>query len=30
MPLYEYECDDCGHRFELISEVFGRARDDVP
>ena len=18
MPLYEYECDDCGHRFELI------------
>lgn len=18
MPLYEYQCDDCGHRFELI------------
>ena len=18
MPMYEYECDDCGHRFELI------------
>ena len=20
MPLYEYECDDCGHRFELIQK----------
>jgi putative FmdB family regulatory protein len=20
MPLYEYECDDCGHRFEVIQK----------
>ena len=20
MPLYEYQCDDCGHRFELIQK----------
>ena len=20
MPLYEYECDDCGHRFERIQK----------
>jgi putative FmdB family regulatory protein len=20
MPLYEYECDDCSHRFELIQK----------
>ena len=20
MPLYEYECDDCGHRFEKIQK----------
>lgn len=21
MPLYEYECDDCGHRTEVIQRV---------
>ncbi len=20
MPLYEYECDSCGHRFEVIQK----------
>ena len=20
MPLYEYECDECGHRFEVIQK----------
>jgi putative FmdB family regulatory protein len=20
MPLYEYQCDDCGHRFEVIQK----------
>ena len=20
MPLYEYECDNCGHRFEVIQK----------
>ena len=22
MPLYEYECDACGHRFEIIHQKF--------
>jgi len=22
MPLYEYQCDACGHRFELIHQKF--------
>lgn len=26
MPLYEYSCDDCGERFELIR----RASDEEP
>ena len=21
MPLYEYECDACGHRFEVIQKI---------
>jgi len=27
MPIYEYECAACGHRFELL---VGRARTDDP
>ena len=21
MPLYEYECEECGHRFEMLQKV---------
>jgi len=28
MPLYEYECRGCGHRFELL--VFGKERPACP
>ena len=28
MPLYEYECDACGHRFEKIQK-FSDAREDT-
>ena len=25
MPLYEYQCEACGHRFEVIQKLLGRA-----
>ncbi len=28
MPLYEYECRSCGHRFEIL--VFGKVRPVCP
>ena len=28
MPLYEYECRKCGHRFEIL--VFGKVRPVCP
>lgn len=28
MPLYEYECRNCGHRFEIL--VFGKVRPVCP
>jgi putative FmdB family regulatory protein len=28
MPLYEYECRRCGHRFEVL--IFGKARPACP
>ena len=28
MPLYEYECRGCGHRFEIL--VFGKVRPVCP
>ncbi len=28
MPLYEYECQACGHRFEVIQKVF-RSPDET-
>jgi putative FmdB family regulatory protein len=28
MPLYEYECRGCGHRFEIL--VFGKIRPVCP
>ena len=30
MPLYEYECDACGHRFEMIQKFSDPPLDDVP
>ncbi len=30
MPLYEYECDDCGHRFELIRKFSDQPLTDCP
>ena len=27
MPLYEYECDACGHRFEVIQKFSDRPAD---
>ena len=30
MPLYEYECDACGHRFEVIQKFSDPPLDDVP
>jgi putative FmdB family regulatory protein len=28
MPLYEYECNRCGHRFEIL--VYGKIRPICP
>lgn len=30
MPLYEYECDACGHRFEVIQKFSDAAIDKCP
>jgi putative FmdB family regulatory protein len=30
MPLYEYECDDCGHRFEKIQKFSDPLEDTCP
>jgi putative FmdB family regulatory protein len=30
MPLYEYECDSCGHRFERIQKFSDPAPDACP
>jgi putative FmdB family regulatory protein len=30
MPLYEYECDSCGHRFEIIQRFSDPAADACP
>ena len=30
MPLYEYQCDACGHRFEVIQKYLGRPDRGVP
>jgi len=30
MPLYEYECDDCGHRFELIQKFSDKLESICP
>ena len=30
MPLYEYECDACGHRFEVIQKFSDPPLDDCP
>jgi len=30
MPLYEYECDTCGHRFEVIQKFSDALIDKCP
>ncbi|MBS1817034.1 MAG: zinc ribbon domain-containing protein [Acidobacteria bacterium] len=30
MPLYEYECDSCGHRFEVIQKFSDAPLDTCP
>ena len=30
MPLYEYECDACGHRFEVIQKFSDPLADTCP
>jgi putative FmdB family regulatory protein len=30
MPLYEYECEACGHRFELIQKFSDAPADTCP
>jgi putative FmdB family regulatory protein len=30
MPLYEYECDSCGHRFEVIQKFSDALADKCP
>jgi putative FmdB family regulatory protein len=30
MPTYEYECDDCGHGFELFQSITDRVRRKCP
>ena len=30
MPLYEYECDACGHRFEVIQKFSDQPIDKCP
>ena len=30
MPLYEYQCDACAHRFEVIQKFLGCADRRVP
>jgi len=30
MPLYEYECDGCGHRFEVIQKFSDAPIDKCP
>ena len=30
MPLYEYECDSCGHRFEVIRKFSDAPLDQCP
>jgi putative FmdB family regulatory protein len=30
VPLYEYECDDCGHRFEIIQKFSDPPSDACP
>lgn len=30
MPIYEYECRDCGHRFEAIQKISDAPLTDCP
>ena len=30
MPTYEYECSDCGHKFELFQQMSDEPSDKCP
>lgn len=30
MPIYEYECRDCGHRFEALQKISAAPLTDCP
>lgn len=30
MPTYDYECDDCGHEFELFQNITARLKRKCP
>jgi len=30
MPTYDYECDACGHTFELFQSDLGTGEEEVP
>lgn len=30
MPIYEYECKDCGHRFEALQKISDRPLTECP
>jgi putative FmdB family regulatory protein len=30
MPTYEYECDECGHRFELFQQMTDEPARECP
>lgn len=30
MPIYEYQCQDCGHRFEVVMTIHEREKAKRP
>ncbi len=30
MPIYEYQCEDCGHKFEVIQKIADALLTDCP
>ena len=30
MPIYEYQCDDCGHKFETLQKISDEPLKDCP
>ena len=30
MPTYDYQCDDCGHEWEMVQKITARPRRKCP